>query len=186
MSGDLRVQRTNKLLCDALRDLLCEKSFASIQVTEICERAMVRRATFYKHFSDKYDLFEHMVKEEQLRLRAEGEGRPGPEDSRESLLWCIDRVFTLIERDESIVRHTLADPTDQTLAALIARRVEEDALEGLLAQERQGDAMPASPEVMAAAFTGALSYTAQWWVRRGFEPPRAEVVEQLTDVLVST
>ena len=183
MAGDLRVQRTNRLLYDALRDLLCEKSLASIQVTEICERAMVRRATFYKHFSDKYDLFDHMIQEEQARLREEAEGAADPVGSRESLLRCVDRIFTLIEHDKDIVVHTLADDSDQTLAALIARRVEGDALEEFRTREQRGEEMPASPELMAATFTGALSYVAQWWVRRGCEPPREEIVEELTSLL---
>ncbi len=53
---DLRVRRTHKLLWDALMALMIERDFESITVTDICDRAMVHRTTFYKHFEDKYDL----------------------------------------------------------------------------------------------------------------------------------
>ena len=60
---DLRIRRTYKLLSQALMSLLLEKSFEEIFVTDICERAMVHRTTFYKHFEDKYHLLDFCVKE---------------------------------------------------------------------------------------------------------------------------
>lgn len=53
---DLRVQRTRKLLREALIDLTMEKGFATLTIHDIAERAMVNRATFYRHYEDKYDL----------------------------------------------------------------------------------------------------------------------------------
>ena len=57
---DLRVVRTKKLLTDSLKNLLQEKSFDKITVNDICERAMVHRATFYNHFNDKTDLVNYI------------------------------------------------------------------------------------------------------------------------------
>ncbi|WP_366344632.1 TetR/AcrR family transcriptional regulator [Paenibacillus amylolyticus] len=55
---DLRVARTHKLLITAFRDLLSEqgKLFSNITINEICDKAMVHRTTFYKHFEDKFAL----------------------------------------------------------------------------------------------------------------------------------
>ena len=53
---DLRVRRTHKLLWEALLILMAEQAFETISVKEICDRAMVHRTTFYKHYEDKYDL----------------------------------------------------------------------------------------------------------------------------------
>ena len=55
---DLRVRRTQKMLQEALVDLITERGFDSITVGDIAERAMVNRATFYRHYRDKYDLIE--------------------------------------------------------------------------------------------------------------------------------
>ncbi len=56
--ADLRVRRTHKLLWEALMAELSERAFEEITVTDICERAMVHRTTFYKHYADKYALLE--------------------------------------------------------------------------------------------------------------------------------
>ena len=55
---DLRVRRTRKSLQNAFIELTIQKNFGSVTVAEITERAMVNRATFYRHFQDKYDLLE--------------------------------------------------------------------------------------------------------------------------------
>jgi AcrR family transcriptional regulator len=60
---DLRVRRTRKLLMQALIDLTIEKGFSAITVQEIAERAMVNRATFYRHYLDKYDLLDQYMNE---------------------------------------------------------------------------------------------------------------------------
>ncbi len=60
---DLRVRRTQKLLQMALLEAASEKGFAHVTVRDITERAMVNRATFYRHYQDKYDLLAHYMKE---------------------------------------------------------------------------------------------------------------------------
>jgi AcrR family transcriptional regulator len=60
---DLRVRRTRKLLQKALLDAAIDKGFAHVTVRDITERAMVNRATFYRHYEDKYDLLENYMKE---------------------------------------------------------------------------------------------------------------------------
>jgi AcrR family transcriptional regulator len=72
-SEDLRVKRTRKMLRDALVELIDEKGFESITVTDLAERAMINRATFYRHYRDKEDLFERCIDEtvEELARVAE-------------------------------------------------------------------------------------------------------------------
>lgn len=53
---DRRVQKTHKLLQDALIELIEEKGYESITVQQILERANVGRSTFYSHFQYKDEL----------------------------------------------------------------------------------------------------------------------------------
>lgn len=53
---DRRVQKTRKVLNEALHSLIREKSYDSIVVREILDRANVGRSTFYTHYHDKDDL----------------------------------------------------------------------------------------------------------------------------------
>jgi AcrR family transcriptional regulator len=65
---DMRVRRTYKFLWDALTSLMRDKDFDSISVTDICERAMVHRTTFYKHYEDKNGLLFHGIQDELSTL----------------------------------------------------------------------------------------------------------------------
>ena len=50
---DLRVQKTYRALFAAFTELLEEHRFEDVTVAMLCDRAMIRRTTFYKHFADK-------------------------------------------------------------------------------------------------------------------------------------
>jgi len=58
---DLRKRRSMQLLWRALFELMTVEKlgFSKITVDQICEKAMVHRSTFYKHFDDKIRLLEY-------------------------------------------------------------------------------------------------------------------------------
>lgn len=58
---DPRIIRTRKLLEDAFTSLIREKDFSSITIGDITTRATVNRATFYAHFTDKYELLDSII-----------------------------------------------------------------------------------------------------------------------------
>lgn len=62
-SIDPRIKRTLNLIRDALISLIDEKGFDHITVQDITERAEINRATFYRHYQDKYDLLDKIVDE---------------------------------------------------------------------------------------------------------------------------
>ena len=67
---DPRVKRTRGLILGAFTNLLAEKSFDAISVQDVTEKAQINRATFYKHFLDKYALLDRWV-EQQFRQEIE-------------------------------------------------------------------------------------------------------------------
>ena len=68
---DLRIQKTYLALQNAFVSLLEEKRFEEVTVNELCDRAMIRRATFYKHFADKYEYFAFYIREMVAAFRAQ-------------------------------------------------------------------------------------------------------------------
>ena len=56
----------------ALAELMKEKSYRKISVTEICEKAGVNRSTFYRNFKDVYDLVEKLPQELLRKLEEFG------------------------------------------------------------------------------------------------------------------
>ena len=60
---DLRIRKTYLALHNAFNALLEEKRFEDVTINELCDRAMIRRTTFYKHFADKYEYFAFYIRE---------------------------------------------------------------------------------------------------------------------------
>src|SRR4030095_15463617 len=60
---DRRIQKTQNLLHEALTSLIREKSYDSIVVKEILDRANVGRSTFYMHFRDKDELLVSSIRD---------------------------------------------------------------------------------------------------------------------------
>jgi len=58
---DPRVIRTRQLIQDAFTSLVREKDFKAITVRDITEKATINRATFYAHFTDKYELLDSTI-----------------------------------------------------------------------------------------------------------------------------
>lgn len=86
---DLRIVRTRALLCKALMELLEEMPFEKITVQDICNKALVHRATFYNHFEDKEHLLEYMIdeiKEELFNATVKNEHYSTPKEMYMSLI----------------------------------------------------------------------------------------------------
>lgn len=56
LKTDRRSQRTQRILHEALMELMQEKRYDDITVQDIIDRANVGRSTFYSHYQDKEDL----------------------------------------------------------------------------------------------------------------------------------
>ncbi len=61
--NNVRVRRTQKLLREALIELIEEQGFDALTIGELTSRAMVSRAAFYRNYRDKYDLVEQIFEE---------------------------------------------------------------------------------------------------------------------------
>jgi AcrR family transcriptional regulator len=174
--GDLRVRRTHKLLWEALMAELSERAFEEITVKDICERAMVHRTTFYKHYEDKYALLDQGMRQMYDALVAAEEHVPPSAFSVEhpppyfihlfehvaqhqqfyKLMLCGEGVG----RFQKLVKEYIAEvaeakvreltPANQPLAVPLAMHVQfvAGAVLSLLAWWLEND-MPLSPHQMA-------------------------------------
>ncbi len=91
---DLRVRRTRKLLQTALMELTIQKGFDAVSVKDICEQAMVNRATFYRHYLDKFDLLDQYMDElYDLLDQFQGEQNPdSPDDPPAGLVRMLEHL----------------------------------------------------------------------------------------------
>jgi len=87
---DRRIQKTLKLLREALVSLIAEKPYDSIVVKEILDRANVGRSTFYTHFRDKDELLISGIHD---MLGPVPSVAPSPGNGPDRILWFSLPVF---------------------------------------------------------------------------------------------
>ena len=63
MASDARVRYTKMVIKEQFAALLATTSLNKITVKEICEKAEINRATFYRYYTDAYDLLEKIEQE---------------------------------------------------------------------------------------------------------------------------
>lgn len=97
---DLRIVRTRKLLCNALFSLLETEPFEKISVMGICKEAMVHRATFYNHFSDKEELLEYAIDEIKENLFAATVEKESYTSSKEMYMSLTSTVVEFVEQNK--------------------------------------------------------------------------------------
>ena len=78
--GDLRVQKTIKAIRNALCQLLLEMPFEDITVSLLCERAMVNRKTFYRHYANLFTVLSELQREIAVPFVEQTRGMRYPED----------------------------------------------------------------------------------------------------------
>lgn len=76
---------TKKALAQALKDLINEKPFSKISISDICDRCHMSRKSFYYHFTDKYDLVNRIFDTEFLNIAENSQFR-NPSKFFQSLL----------------------------------------------------------------------------------------------------
>ena len=60
---DLRVLKTQKIIKDTFKQMICEMDASKIQVKDLCDRAMIHRKTFYLHYTCIEALYADVLQE---------------------------------------------------------------------------------------------------------------------------
>ena len=155
---DRRIQRTRKLLQDALISVVVEKGYDATTVQDIIDRANVGRATFYAHFADKATLFHSRL--EDLRSFITEQQRRAPARLGFSLV-ILEHAGSNLPVWRAIAGRESGAFALQRIQRLIADLAEIDltthAFKGT-AEQRE-----LAVQYVAGAFMAVLT----WWLDRG-------------------
>jgi AcrR family transcriptional regulator len=160
---DLRVVRTRKMLRDAMIALAIQKGFSSITVNDIVELAMVNRATFYRHYQDKYDLVESYLDELYAELNAAPVPAPSPGEPNPGLVKLFEHI-----RDNAPFYRAMLGPHGYSGFGERIRRLTEATLRARWQAVPQAAGRTQVPAPMLLSYLSHASYGALvWWLEGG-------------------
>lgn len=106
---DKRILKTKKNLYEGLLEVMKEKTFEDVKVSDICDKALTNRSTFYDHFSDKYELLTSLINDLKEELVITLKSNSNPTDSiKEHYITMIklllDHITTKIDVYNAILK----------------------------------------------------------------------------------
>jgi AcrR family transcriptional regulator len=176
---DRRVKRTQKLLHEAMHQLMAEKRYDDITVQDLIDRADVGRSTFYAHYQSKEDLAVSTLIEMMDELMAAME----ESDPQGYQVLPTRILFQHIEENYQIFQSMMRDRGMEFLfergREFWAERIEE-RLETLLPDGHE----PAVPvPLIASSVAGTFLVLLKWWLDNKLPYPAAEMA-RMTDQLI--
>lgn len=173
---DLRYIRTNQLLCNAFKDLLEKKKFDDITIQELCDHALIRRATFYTHFIDKYDFFTYFIKHQRDIFYASWDGEI-KENKNKYFLFMFENLIDYIVQNESFINHVITSNAFPILLSLLSDLVYEDVIQEIEKDHKN------RPEIIAAFYSGGLIRILEKWVLNKEKKSKEELKKEVESFL---
>jgi AcrR family transcriptional regulator len=164
---DLRVRRTHRLLWEALLAELSERSLEDTTVSAICDRAMVHRTTFYKHYEDKYDLLEKGVRSLYATLMGTGEHLPPSAYTADQPPPYFVRLFEHAAEHERFYRVMLAGAGARRFRNLLRDSILEFASAHRGDSSHNENGMTVPLRLHAQFVAGATTSVLDWWLEDG-------------------
>lgn len=183
---DLRIKKTYRALFEAFTELLEEHRFEDVTVAMLCDRAMIRRTTFYKHFRDKNDYFAFYIDELMSGLpqkRADADGAEGAEDVRALRHEVFADAMDLILAHEQLMDNILASSMSGMLTSMICDRIAL-SIRGRVMSALDEDALaPVSLETTSEFVAGGIIRLFTMWWESGYVLERRSEIADVVDAL---
>jgi len=162
-AADRRVQRTRKLIQDALIELTIQKGFAAVTVRDITDYAGVNRATFYRHYQDKFDLLDQYAQAVYQLLdeptKAEPSKASWPDDPQQSVAGVV-KMFEHIRAYAKFYRVMLGEHGDPAFAGKIQRYIQQRMRQSVLAAVHETPLVELYLSYVSSGSVGLV----RWWL----------------------
>jgi AcrR family transcriptional regulator len=173
-------------MIDAMSELCAEQGYEATKIADVVRRAHVARKTLYDNFSGKEELF--LAAFDTARTDAEAEvaeacDRVAPAEWEARTEAGLRALLEFIAAHPAAARLALVEAPGASTTS--AGRY-DDAVEGFIARLREGAPPgPGRPATLEEALVGGTLWIVQRQVRRGGAKNAPDLLEELTEFVVS-
>lgn len=177
---DLRIEKTYRALLSAFSNLLEDRRYENITVAMLCDAAMIRRTTFYKHFEDKADFcgfFMDSLRNELLQnVSSEADAEQG--------VAILHALVEFMQGHEKLVDHIFGSSMSGMMVLMMEDKVAEtirNRYEKLFSDDQDDqERLSVSAEFAAGGVVRVLS---SWWSRGHKSSDEDRAVEFASDMI---
>lgn len=182
---DKRVLRSKRMLRQALVELIQEKEFQKITVTDVVKHADINRGTFYAYYRDVYDLLENVENEmiEEFRL-IHNENLPSSEHWQSQQLISnlhplLEQAVGFLEKNRTMICAFLQASTSDNFKDKMIHMIEDFRLSVLHDTQEKGIFLT---RFLAAGAVGVMSK----WIMEENRPSKEILIDMLDELLRKT
>ena len=163
---DIRVTRTDNLLCEAMEKLLASKPYDAISVSELCKLSTVQRGTFYRHFEDKSDFFKYYLNTITERLLSEAAAEGEVLDDLERYAKTMHlRLIAFFEDHPRFVRNSLGGDVSLSIVDMAVTQIAKGITERAQRQAENGECrLCVPPDFLGRFYAGGMIQILRWWL----------------------
>lgn len=159
---DLRIVKTKKVLYMALVDLMREKTFEEIKVSEICSRALVNRSTFYAHYEDKYEFLVDFLDTFKDSLTSYLDTNDNNLNTKEYYMEMLKLLLTHIEDKKNIYSAIMVNNRNGVMMDIISDVVNKDIKKRVQESGLNKGTIPV--DIVAKFYIGAITNVGIEWI----------------------
>ncbi|MBR6400512.1 MAG: TetR/AcrR family transcriptional regulator [Firmicutes bacterium] len=160
---DIRIIRSRAAIRHAFLELLKERDYHSITISDIAQRAMINRKTFYFHYDTKNDLYDEIITDtlnvfssmhiiEKLR-------KSDKKSQSDILLELLNKVITV--KDECIIL------LDNDSGNVFNRRLKQLLYRALITESLVSDSAKSDPaffDLLTDVYFSTFTRVLKWWL----------------------
>ena len=180
---DLRITKTKKKLFDTFIEMLTTTSIEDITVNDLCTKAGVRRATFYKHYTDKIDFCSYVLWRNRNEFDKTNNVQIPEKYKDDCFVKYAVEYIEFLDANEPIITNLVKSNLIGVLTHVVLKQHYNEILYKLNKCVELNYELIASPATVALAVVSTILGIAFNWMQSGRAKPKDEIIEEIAIVV---
>lgn len=155
-SEDLRVRRTIDSIKSVFEQMTCEMDYGKIRVTELCQRAMINKKTFYVYYPTLDDLLAEIQAEYSAEYIERIKDYKLPDE-----LDKVNREFFLFSEEKGLAYEKITCAGNESYHYIRSGMIKKVNTAGWSSSKKYG-ALPEYQQTMLMNFVNMMKYAVIW------------------------
>lgn len=169
------------MLSKALFEMLTEQPIEKINVNDICDRAMVHRTTFYKHFESKFHLLTFAIGE--LRDSIVSKCLKDDYDNEKSFYLALaSNVLDFVDEKRTFLINIIDNIKSSDIILQIMETMQQN-IKYILNEKNASKSYKLPKDAISAYLTGAFASLGEWYLLHEGKTTKEHILAFLDGVL---
>lgn len=177
---DLRVIKTKNLIYNTLIELMKDKTFEEIKVSDICNKALINRSTFYSHYEDKYDLLVDFINSLKDEFVTELNKNNSNLDTKEYYIELIKIFLNHIEERKEMYTSIMINNRNSIMMDILLDVVNNDLLKKMSSDEFKSS-IPS--DIIAKFYLGGVINIGVEWLKDNKKYSKDDIIKYISELI---